>query len=75
MNVKEELNKLSNLFNNGYYDEVINKCKNIIIKYPSESFFYNFVGIGFSVSILYFFIASFACLEGNNCSFANTLKE
>ena len=47
MNVKEELNKLSNLFNNGYYDEVINKCKNIIKKYPSESFFYNFVGMAY----------------------------
>ena len=47
MKVKEELNKLSNLFNNGYYDDVINKCKNIIRKNPSESFFYNFVGLAY----------------------------
>ena len=45
MNVKEELNKLSNLFNNGYYDDVINRCQNIIRKYPSESFCYNMVGL------------------------------
>ena len=47
MKVKEELNKLSNLFNNGYYDEVINKCQNIIKKYPSESFFYNMTGLAY----------------------------
>ena len=48
MKVKEELNKLSNLFNNGYYDEVINRCQNIIKKYPSESFFYNMVGLAYN---------------------------
>ena len=47
MNVKKELDRLSNLFNNGYYDEVINKCKNIIKKFPSEPFFYNLTGLAY----------------------------
>ena len=40
----------------------------------SVSDIYNFVGIGLLLSMLYFFIASFACLEVMSCSFAKILK-
>ncbi len=54
MKVKEELNKLSNLFNNGYYDDVINRCQNIIRNYPSESFFYNMAGLAYKEKKKYY---------------------